>query len=58
MLGPASQLAAESLARDMEAVTLRRYDALHGLLCELEPRRSQIISGIISWLRERTVDSA
>jgi len=33
--------------------TLKEYDALHGMLCEEEPLRSQIESDIVSWLSER-----
>jgi acylglycerol lipase len=33
--------------------TLKEYDALHGLLCELHPVRCQIENDIISWLSDR-----
>jgi alpha-beta hydrolase superfamily lysophospholipase len=37
--------------------TLKEYEALHGLLCEEEPLRSQIERDIVEWLMERTLPS-
>jgi len=31
--------------------TLKRYDALHALLCEPEPLRSTIAGDILAWMR-------
>jgi len=33
--------------------TLKKYDALHGLLCEPRPLRDEIESDIIQWMEER-----
>jgi acylglycerol lipase len=33
--------------------TLKEYDALHGLMCEVEPLKSQIQDDIVSWLNQR-----
>lgn len=35
--------------------TLKEYEALHGLLCEEEPLRSEIERDIVHWLIERTL---
>ena len=37
--------------------TLKRYDALHGLLCEPEPLRSTIAADVASWI-EKTAAAA
>lgn len=33
--------------------TLNEYDALHGMLCEVEPLRSQIENDIVPWMLRR-----
>jgi acylglycerol lipase len=33
--------------------TLKEYDALHGLMCEVEPLKSKIRDDIVSWLNQR-----
>ncbi|KAL1528630.1 hypothetical protein AB1Y20_009968 [Prymnesium parvum] len=54
VLSPAARAAAERLmveaATPLEDRLLRRYDALHGLLCEPEPLRSTIVNDIVAWL--------
>ena len=56
VLGPASQRAAgrllEVAATPAGCRSLKRYDALHGLLCEEEPLRSAIVDDIVGFLRE------
>lgn len=55
VLGQASRAASERLMRVAATPesqrTLMRYDALHGLLCEPEPLRSQIVGDIVAWMR-------
>lgn len=41
------------LAASSTDKTLKEYDALHGMLCEKEPLRSQIENDIVSWLLRR-----
>ena len=57
ILGPASLDAQERLmqvAATPEALrTLKRYDALHGLLCEPQPKRDEIMLDIVSWMDDR-----
>jgi len=57
VLGPAARLAAERLFANASTAPalrhLKRYDALHGLLCEPEPLRSTIVADILAWLGER-----
>lgn len=45
----------DSLMQESQSAdkTLREYDALHGLLCELDPVRCQIENDITSWLSDR-----
>jgi alpha-beta hydrolase superfamily lysophospholipase len=54
VLGPASGVAAEKLLAEAETPAaqrkLKRYDALHGMLCEVEPVRSAIVNDIVSWI--------
>ena len=61
VLGPAARQAAERLfanaATQEPQCMLKRYDALHGLLCSEEPLRSVIVSDILSWLCERAAQS-
>mmetsp|Transcript_33620 Transcript_33620/g.66943 ORF Transcript_33620/g.66943 Transcript_33620/m.66943 type:complete len:131 (-) Transcript_33620:140-532(-) len=55
VLGPGSRAAAERLmqvAATPEARrTIKRYNALHGILCEPEPLRSEILGDIVAWIR-------
>lgn len=55
VLGPAAAVAAEALATDAATPqpdrNLKRYDALHGLLCEIEPTRTRIIEDLVSFFR-------
>lgn len=62
VLGPASKLAAETMAREAATPAAqrlhRRYDALHGILCEPEPMRSQVVNDIVNWLDARAAEAA
>ena len=55
VLGPASREAQERLmhvaATPPERRSLKRYDALHGILCEPLAKRTAIVDDIVSWLR-------
>jgi alpha-beta hydrolase superfamily lysophospholipase len=57
VLGPMARAAAERMyehaATPPSMKCLKRYDALHGLLCEPEPLRSLIVGDILAWLGER-----
>ena len=57
VLGPMARAAAERMyehaATPPSMRCLKRYDALHGLLCEPEPLRSLIVGDILAWLGER-----
>lgn len=54
VLGPRSRAAAEQLMRVAATPPgqrqLKAYDALHGILCEPEPARSQTTAEIVAWL--------
>lgn len=53
VLNEAARTAAERLVETAPSTaqrTIRRFDALHGLLCEREPLRSTILNEIFRWL--------
>ena len=56
VLGPASKEAAgrllETAATPKDMRFVKRYDALHGILCEPEPLRSAIVQDIVNFLRK------
>ena len=55
VLGPAARAAQEELvkvaATPPERRKLRRYDALHGILCEPPDKRAVIVEEICEWMR-------